>query len=156
MNDQHQGEGMEEFDGVNKDFQQYIPAVSNSEDDQATTVNSLYNSMQERKARLEEAQIVLDVMKERDTRKNIRGYRDEYREILKEKGIFKNTSSLTNINLECGQLDQKLKQDAFKLDPTSIKEDQDVIRQHRILNSYVQGFQNMLCLNQKKKDGNAE
>ena len=95
-------------------------------------------------------------MKDRDTRKNIRGYRDEYREILKEKGIFKNTSSLTNINLECGQLDQKLKKNAFKQDPTVIREDQDVVRQHRILNAYVQGFQKMLCLNQKKKDGDTK
>jgi hypothetical protein len=60
--------------------------------------------------------MVLDMLRDRDCRKNIRNIREEFKEILKEKGIFKNTSSLTNINLECVQLEKNLRQELMKFD----------------------------------------
>jgi hypothetical protein len=56
------------------------------------------------------------MLRDRDCRKNIRNIREEFKEILKEKGIFKNTSSLTNINLECVQLEKNLRQELMKFD----------------------------------------
>lgn len=60
--------------------------------------------------------MVLNMLRDRDCRKNIRNIREEFKEILKEKGIFKNTSSLTNINLECVQLEKNLRQELMKFD----------------------------------------
>ena len=56
------------------------------------------------------------MMRDRDCRKNVREIREEFKEMLKEKGIFKNTSSLTNINLECTQLEKNLRDELKKFD----------------------------------------
>ena len=87
----------------------------NSAQDAETSEQS-FNSAQERKILMQEAQVVLNMMRDRDCRKNVREIREEFKEMLKEKGIFKNTSSLTNINLECIQLEKNLRDELKKFD----------------------------------------
>lgn len=87
----------------------------NSAQDAETSEQS-FNSAQERRILMQEAQVVLNMMRGRDCRKNVREIREEFKEMLKEKGIFKNTSSLTNINLECVQLEKNLRDELKKFD----------------------------------------
>ena len=84
---------------------------------------------------------ILKQMKDRDTKQNIQQYQDDYDDLLYERGVeLKKNISLTNIHKECDVLEKKYK----------LKD--ETTRKHRVLNTYVHNFQNMLCLNQKSKE----
>jgi hypothetical protein len=84
---------------------------------------------------------ILKTMKERDTFLKMREYQDSYDEIQYQRGVqIKINGSLTNIHKECEVLEEKY---ALRDETT---------RKHRVLNTYVHNFQNMLCLNQRSKE----
>ena len=80
-------------------------------------------------------------MKDRDTKAKMQQYQDDFDALQYERGVQgKINGSLTNIHKECDVLEQKY------------KHKDETTRKHRVLNTYVHNFQNMLCLNQRSKD----
>ena len=74
----------------------------------------------------------------RDTRKNIKGIREEIKTVNIALGITKNLSSVTKMNEQCRNLAKNLSGPAAKDETT---------KRHRLLNAYVHDYKDMLSLN---------
>ncbi len=75
-----------------------------------------------------DTQQFLSTMRERDCKEKIRQHREDFMDVLREQGLSKVSSSLTNITKECQNLAKKYKAQ----DETTMK--------HRLINTYVHHY----------------
>lgn len=83
---------------------------------------------------------MLEIMKARDTKGNIKKIREKIKNIDISNGVSKNMSSSTQIRLQCLEMTKQLR--GFN----------EMTKGHRLLNSYVYAYQDMLSLNNAKPE----